>query len=223
MNFFVGGNENEKKKSPSSSILNHLSNSVIKNSNTSTSENKNGNTSKSVNDNNTISRPIKTEIPSFETFTPISLIRPTDSSSNFPLKKLSKRVKTAEKLSEFEKRNLECHVVSHCLSSSQTKSLTLTKLMNTILSSHFNDYNMNNAKFGIGNDLNRLKEIVKRLQLYGFVDVTISNLPTLPGKYCTYVVVLFNIFFLFYYVIIIFNVMRKITLMFIFYNSINCS
>ena len=159
----------------------------MKNSNTSTSENKNGNISKSVNENNTISRPIKTEIPSFVTFSPISSIRPTDSSSHFPLKKLSKRVKTAEKLSEFEKRNLECHVVSHCLSSSQTKSLTLTKLMNTILSSHFNDYDMNNAKFCIGNDLNRLKEIVKRLQLYGFVDVTISNLPTLPGKYCTYV------------------------------------
>ena len=54
--------------------------------------------------------------------------------------------------------------------------------MNTVISSHFNDYDMNNAKYGIGNDLNRLKEIVKRLQLYGFVDVTISNLPTLPGK-----------------------------------------
>ena len=147
-------------------------------------ENKNGNTSKSVNENNSVSesRPILTEIPSFLTFSPNSSIRPTNSSSNFPLKKLSKRFKTAEKLTEFEKRNLECHVVSHCLSSSQTKSLTLTKLMNTVISSHFNDYDMNNAKYGIGNDLNRLKEIVKRLQLYGFVDVTISNLPTLPGE-----------------------------------------
>ena len=161
----------------------------MKNSNTP--ENKNGNTSKSVNENNTASesRPILTEIPSYLTFSPNSSIRPTDSSSNFPLKKLSKRFKTAEKLTEFEKRNLECHVVSHCLSSSQTKSLTLTKLMSTVISSHFNDYDMNNAKYGIGNDLNRLKEIVKRLQIYGFVDVTISNLPTLPGEnsVCVYV------------------------------------
>ena len=172
---------------PSSSLLTHLSNSVMKNSNTP--ENKNGNTSKSVNENNTVSesRPILTEIPSFVTFSTTSSIRPTNSSSNFPLKKLSKRFKTAEKLTEFEKRNLECHVVSHCLSSSQTKSLTLTKLMNTVISSHFNDYDMNNAKHGIGNDLNRLKEIVKRLQLYGFVDVTISNLPTLPGENSVYV------------------------------------
>jgi hypothetical protein len=185
----IGGNEDEKKKTSSSSLLTHLSNSVMKNSNTP--ENKNGNNVKSVNENNTVSesRPILTEIPSFLTFSPNSTIYPTNSSSNFPLKKLSKRFKTAEKLTEFEKRNLECHVVSHCLSSSQTKSLTLTKLMSTVISSHFNDYDMNNAKYGIGNDLNRLKEIVKRLQLYGFVDVTISNLPTLPGENSVYVCV----------------------------------
>ena len=195
----IGGNEEEKKKISSSCLLNHLSNSVMKNGNTI--ENKNGNSSKSVNENNTILRPIQTEIPSYLTFSLNSSVKSTDSASNFPLKKLSKRVKTAEKLSEFEKRNLECHVVSHCLSSSQTKSLTLTKLMNTVISSHFNDYDMNNAKFGIGNDLNRLKEIVKRLQFYGFVDVTISNLPTLPGKYCTVrtcVCILYFIYFLYY-------------------------
>ena len=59
--------------------------------------------------------------------------------SNFPLKKLPKRLLLAQNLTEFEKQNIECSIVSLCLSSSSVKSLTLSKLMKAIKSSYFDD------------------------------------------------------------------------------------
>jgi hypothetical protein len=146
--------------------------------------NNNNNNNNIGNNNNTTTpsnlNPLST--PEFLSFSQNSNINSLNFASNFPLKKIPKRMKTAQNLSEFEKQNLECYVVSSCLSASQNKSFTLSKLMSTIQSSYFNDVNIDGVKSYLIDDISRLKSVVKRLQSAGCVDVTISNSPIPVGK-----------------------------------------
>jgi hypothetical protein len=166
--------------------INHTNNNInffndINNNNNMNNNNNNNNIGK---DNNTVtpSNLNSLSTPEFLSFSQNSNINSLNFASNFPLKKIPKRMKTAQNLSEFEKQNLECYVVSSCLSASQNKSFTLSKLMSTIQSSYFNDVNIDGVKSYLIDDISRLKSVVKRLQSAGCVDVTISNSPIPVGK-----------------------------------------
>ena len=120
--------------------------------------------------------------------------------SNFPLKKLPKRLLLAQNLTEFEKQNIECSIVSSCLSSSPAKSLTLSKLMKSIKSSYFNDVRIDSVKCHLIDNIDEVKIALKRLQSTGSVDVSICNATENTGKnlYSLFSALISCLFFLFY-------------------------
>ena len=102
----------------------------------------------------------------------------TNYNSIFPQKKLFSRLKICQKLTEFEKENIECSIISNCLLSSATKNLTLSKLMILIKSAYFNNVIIDSINSYLIDDINLVKERLKRMEEGGYLDISLSNVVT---------------------------------------------
>ena len=115
---------------------------------------------------------------SFVSFDQNSQIYSANYSSIFPQKKLSKRLTTRQNFTEFEKENIECMIIFHCMSSSSNKNYTLSKLMSVIKSAYFNNITIDSINCYLIDDIHRVKACLKKMQESGYLDITLSNLPT---------------------------------------------